>query len=300
MTMLKEVPIAEGDADARTIAQIEEWIANPPTTSRIVTISPAVALHLLQTYNDENRTKKPGKIEEYRGYMSQNLWMVTGDTIKFSDRKLIRDGQNRLTACVRSGRAFTTHAVFGIPDIAFKFIDRGRIRDGADILKIAGYNNTTQLAAVVRWAYLIEEGRTKSRDTLDPNLILSLLQDRYANNGIIARTQVARKIWNATREPVGIIGGCFYHFHMANPVAATELEEAWILSDLRTRRAAPFKKMQTRVKEIKKFSAGRVHDVLQAAFLVMAWNAFVANETMSVADFSFDPSEDAFPQIRAV
>jgi hypothetical protein len=97
--------------------------------------------------------------------MMADEWMLTGDTIKFSDAGLLRDGQNRLRACQRAGVPFRTHIVFGIEDEAFDRLDQGKNRNGADVLSIAGYQYVTALSGAVRWTHLIETGRAKSRDS---------------------------------------------------------------------------------------------------------------------------------------
>ena len=97
--------------------------------------------------------KKPKAIARYADDMAAQRWSLTGDTIKFSNEKRLRDGQNRLAACVRAGAAFSTYIVFGIDDAAFDRMDQGRNRSGSDVLAIAGYSNTAALSGAVRWAH---------------------------------------------------------------------------------------------------------------------------------------------------
>src|SRR5690242_3389923 len=91
----------------------------------------------------------------------------------------LRDGQNRLMACMRAGVPFRTHVVFGIDDDAFDRMDQGKNRDAADVLTMAGHSNANTIAAAVRWVHLIDGGRTKQRDSLEPAETKRLLETRY-------------------------------------------------------------------------------------------------------------------------
>src|SRR5260370_32986795 len=119
----------------KTLERIRSYVKHAPEHSRVFTITPPIAEGLLLDYNSGNRPKKPKAIARYAEDMAAQRWSVTGDTIKFSKR--LRDGQNRLAACVRSGVPFRTYIVFGIDDDAFDRMDQGRNRSGSDILAIA-------------------------------------------------------------------------------------------------------------------------------------------------------------------
>jgi hypothetical protein len=132
-----------------------------------MTITPKICLELLK-YNENNRPQKPKKIAEYENYMMAGEWMLTGDTIKFSNAKLLRDGQNRLKACERAGVPFRTHIVFGIDDEAFDRLNQGKNRNGADVLSIAGYQYVAALSGAVRWTHLIENRTGQKPRQLHP------------------------------------------------------------------------------------------------------------------------------------
>jgi hypothetical protein len=133
------VAISEEPVDEqKTLERIRRYIDRPPENSKVFTITPTIAEALLRDYNFENRPKKPKAIARYADDMAAQQWSVTGDTIKFSKEKRLRDGQNRLMACVRAGAPFCTYIVFGVDDAAFDRMDQGRNRSGSDVLAIAG------------------------------------------------------------------------------------------------------------------------------------------------------------------
>ena len=82
------------------IETLKELIARPPTNSRVIEWSPKLAEYVLTNLNRDNRPMKPGKIKKYAADISDKGWGVTGDTIKFGSDGLLKDGQNRLSACV--------------------------------------------------------------------------------------------------------------------------------------------------------------------------------------------------------
>src|SRR5262245_41063508 len=93
------------------IAALGELIRRPPTNSRVIEFSPKLAEYVLTKLNPNNRPMKPAKIKKYAIDLTDGLWGLTGDTIKFGSDSLLKDGQNRLAACVRAGKVLTSHVV---------------------------------------------------------------------------------------------------------------------------------------------------------------------------------------------
>lgn len=295
MSAVRElVAVQSNYSDEDTLRRITRYITSPPENSRVFTITPGVAEELLRTHNEHNRPKKPTNIAKYAGHMSSGSWAVTGDTIKFSDAGLLRDGQNRLMACVRSGESFRTHIVFGIDDDAFSVMDQGKNRDGSDILSIAGYQNTATLASAIRWAYLLDSGRVKSRASLEPVETKRLLEERYPDmpDFVLA----AKTIYRLTGQPTGIVAAALYLFNKANPSEAEKFATAWASGE-HSGRFTAIGKLQKAIAGIAAVSSGRVHDTVRAALIVRTWNAYVQGRRGTQADFNWTPSED-FPVIE--
>jgi len=294
MTNIAEVQqTAEFDPE-KTMFRIENYIANPPENSRIFTVTPEIAERILDKYNTANRSRKQQNIAKFAAHMEVGTWMLTGDTIKFSDRGFLRDGQNRLMACIRAGVSFRSHFVFGIPDGAFMYIDRNAVRDPGDVLAIAGFSNSKRLSAAVRWAYLIDNGRAKQRDTLEPSHVLHLLRTKY---GAVERfLPQAAAIYQRGGHPIGLVAACLYLFTLKNEKLATEFATGWA-SNAQQLRFKPIRLMVERIERLKTVSSGRVHDVVRAALLVIAWNWFVARKAgnLKAMDWSID---DEFPAIE--
>lgn len=286
-------------ADDAVLAKIEHYIKNPPQNSRVFTISPENAQMILDLYNVENRPRKPGNIKRYADDMANARWPLTGDTLKFSDRSLLRDGQNRLLACVFSGVPFTSHFVFGIPDAAFKLLDRGKNRDGGDVLSIAQVANAGQVSASIKWAEKLTHD-PKNRTPLEPHQILELYRATYEAGGIQDRVTEARAIYATTKHPIGFVAGLLWHLYQSDPRKAAMFARVWEARGV-TKRGVQGKQIEAMIKaldQLASVSSGRVHDTVRAAWAVLAWNGFKAGRRMTVKSFSWNPSEDDFPEIN--
>lgn len=277
----------------QTFARIKRYITSPPENSRVFTITPEVARAILEDYNDGNRTHKPRALTRYAEDMRVGRWYLTGDTIKFSDRGLLRDGQHRLKACVVSGVALLTHVVFGIDDRTFAYLDRGRNRDVNDVLMIAGKQNTRRLAAAARWWHLIENNRVKMRDTIEPHEALEIANRHPQLERFVVAAQKVEKQYG---EPCGPIAALMYAWHRANPRLAKEAMDALSIGAI-PKKFEAFRKALGAIQKKKAENDGRIHDVVRAALWVKAWNLVAENRVGTARDFKFDLSSEDFPQI---
>lgn len=279
----------------RAMTSIEKFIAHPPENSRVFTITPDMATEILERYNEGNRAQKPVKIAEYADHMSADTWMLTGDTIKFSDEKILRDGQNRLRACVRSGSPFRTHVVFGVDDGAFAFMDRGRNRSASDILKIAGYSYTTTLAQALKWSYMLEtESVNAGRGTYEQDFILRLVQERYpAMPDFIPAGLAVQKTLGIG---AGIISGLYYQIRLRDEAKADDFIQA-MAAGLQDGKYRPIGLAIQRLAQLRAAGTGGVRDRVKMAILIAAWNAFRKGQKGSRSRIDYAPGM-TFPSIE--
>jgi hypothetical protein len=114
---------------------------------------------LAQTWLDRGGVnRKPSERAIMKLVHAINLgeWDLTGETIKLDKEGRVRDGQHRLQAIIRSGKAVQCIVVRGIPESAFDKIDTGKSRNMADVLSIHGHIQSTALATAARGLMLIE------------------------------------------------------------------------------------------------------------------------------------------------
>jgi len=255
---------------AEALAIIEKFLKNPPETSRIIKIDPESAQTLLEERNQGNRPPKPNKVQQFASDIERKNWGVTGDTLKFAPDGRLLDGQNRLAACVRANKPFTTHVVFNIDPSLFGRMDIGKPRNPADVLHIAGYKYSSTLAAALRWAYLLDTN-PYNRDTLRPEFVLELARKRYPD--IEPRIKDGRSINKQYAHPAGQMTALVYKFAKSDSEKSDDFVRAW-LSGQRNGKYQIIDTMQALLHSQKANNNGRIHELTRAAVIIKAWNLF--------------------------
>lgn len=129
-------------------------------------VTPATAKMILETYNTENRAISRSLVARYTNAMIDNRWLFTGESIIFSNTRLL-NGQQRLTACVESGKSFDSVLVFGVADEAFEVMDTGKRRSAGDVLGMIGVPYSNSVSAILRFVTLWDQGH-RSRQLWKP------------------------------------------------------------------------------------------------------------------------------------
>lgn len=285
--------VPSGLTDTEIQSRIMRWINDPPRNSRVITITPIVAAWILETFNKKNRSTKPNAIARFTRHMTANTWGVTGDNLKFSDAKLLRDGQNRLRACVRSGRPFTTHVVFGIRDDLFDRMDQNTVRSGADVLTIAGFPNSTVLQSAVRHVHNLLSDNPGRRDGIEADEALRLIREQYPTlpDYVVA----ARAVRATTQQPMGLVTALLYVFHLRNRAKAEDFAAAWA-DGRHAGKFAAIGKMERALSKLRSDAMGRVHDQVRCALIIISWNIFLNGHKGSMTRMVWRPG-DQFPEI---
>ena len=268
------------------IAALLAMIKDPPENSRVIVFTPLLAEWILQRLNNNNRSRRPAKIRRFCAAMRQKEFLLTGDTVKFTRGGLLLDGQNRLTACVQAGVPFKTHCVFGIDDRAFPVIDSNAVRTNPDTMKIAGIVDWRLAAQATRGLIIAasENPADRGKSIENPELL-----DYY-------RTEINESRFNWAKEraiqvpkriiPHGTLLAHLYLFHSKDAKLAARFAD-----DLANGVKAGAK-ILSRLELLRKQNAGRIHENLVKAFLILAWNAYRANETVTAATLKWSEAKD--------
>ena len=140
---------------------------------------------------------------------------------------------------------------------------------------------------------LIETERAKNRDTYPAPEVLRLLQERYGTLPDYIRQ--ARSIYATTGQPLSLVTALLYLFHKANFAKASD----FAMPGKSGNKAPEFNAidlMQRKIWGLQSVTSGRVHDVVRAALIIIAWNLFVAGRKGRKPDFEWHVSEP-FPKI---
>jgi len=113
-------------------------------------ITPDLAEKWLAKNIGFNRKLSETTVEKYVSEIIRDAWNErSGETIKFDADGNLIDGQHRLTALVKTGRTLWMSVAYNCSREAFKTIDTGKNRGGADVLSILNEKNCNILASAV-------------------------------------------------------------------------------------------------------------------------------------------------------
>lgn len=113
-------------------------------------ITPEIAKAMLSK-NTMNRTASKYIIQKYASDMRKGLWYSdTPNTIVFSNTDKLIDGQKRLMAIILSNEPQTMNIIKGMPEEAFKYIDRGQPRSVAGDFEALKIPNARAISTMLR------------------------------------------------------------------------------------------------------------------------------------------------------
>jgi len=133
----------------------------PQIKYELVEITPEWAADLLKL-NTKNRKMQDNSVSQYARDMLNGNFVFNGNTICLSDTNVLLDGQQRLTACVKSNSPFWTILIAGLPESSMVTIDSGRKRTYSNQLQIRGYPNHSLLASTIAQLGLIALGKPRN------------------------------------------------------------------------------------------------------------------------------------------
>jgi hypothetical protein len=121
------------------------------------TVTPDRAKAMLANIKND-RPLSDYTVLNYAETMRQGDWKFNGDPVRLNAEGKLIDGQHRLHAIVKSGKAQHMLIISGLNSDVFDTIDVGKRRSPADLLGIAGYKNVNALAATIRALIIYESG----------------------------------------------------------------------------------------------------------------------------------------------
>lgn len=123
------------------------------------TISPTKAKAYLKRNLEYNRSLNPKAIDTFAKEIVNGGWHLAGDPIRFDENGKLCDGQHRLTAVVKAGKAIQVYVIRNIKVACMKVIDSGTARTMGHRFTMHGYKNGTILAASSAMFALLDKKR---------------------------------------------------------------------------------------------------------------------------------------------
>jgi hypothetical protein len=124
-------------------------------TAEILWITPQIAETWL-IRNSHNRNLNTTIVDRLARDIESSNFHLNGETIKISDEGVILDGQHRLYAVIESGQGIWSVVVRGLPLSSQESIDRVKVRNIADALRMRGETNANVLAGAISAVIVVE------------------------------------------------------------------------------------------------------------------------------------------------
>lgn len=265
------------------MSEFHDLVQNPPVRSVVIEFHPDIASQLLQTCNKKNRPLTERFVRRLAADFHES-YELTGDTIKFSRKGTLLDGQHRLHACVKDNRPLLTHVVFGIEDRVFDVLDQGRKRTAADVLALCGVENHTTIAAAINYVRYITSGSQVDggSNALSPRAIRRLAMGEMKDIGRYVKD--AMLINAAYKHPPSIVTALLYLIGQHREALAHEFAQEWV-HGARVGRNKNFDVLSGRFISITRQSGGVLNRAVRAALMIQTfnhWNAHVVASPQSL------------------
>ena len=261
-----------------------------------MTITPTLAAHWVEQFNLRNRKMSEKIVDEYATHLLDGEWRLNGESIKFDTAGNLIDGQHRLAAVVKSGKAMTTLVVWGLDEESYETVDTGKKRITADAMHRDGEANSTLLAATlgVQWrfdrGYIASSIKTGKYKPSTVALKETLIRHPLIRVSVswVGRTK-ARRL-----APTSILAFAHYQFSVLDPVLCEQFFHALTYGeDLGS--AHPIYRLRERLLD-NRTSKGKLGNVYILALIIKTWNAWVLPRSLRTLVWRDD---EAFPEIHA-
>jgi hypothetical protein len=137
--------------------------------AEVMTITPTDAANWLRC-NKSNRPLRKSHIRFLAGEIESGNWQVNGQAIVIADNEEVLDGQHRLHAIIEAGKPVQSLVIYGITPEAFRTIDTGIVRTGADALFLhfteSNHAVIKAAATAVQWVHRLERGTVHNNGKL--------------------------------------------------------------------------------------------------------------------------------------
>lgn len=268
--------------------------ANKPTPS-VVMVTPALA-ELWLAGNTVNRSIRDAAVNQYADDMLNGRWTLGPDAIcQDADGNLL-NGQHRLHAVLRSGCTVAMLVLNNALPESMRNMDTGRKRSVSDVLGFDGEENRYLLAAALKLAVLLSDGRIY-RDRKVQSVSVGEMQDFLAENGDL-------------RESVAYVGVCARSIDLtptaktvahwlfsraAGPDAAATFYEL-LSSRIGLPEGSPILALDSRLREMRKNRTRATHRD-ELFLLVKTWNYWRTDRRVKTIVLKSKASDTRIPTV---
>lgn len=153
---------------------------------QLINVTPALAENYLK-YNPVNRKVSKNNVAFLSQQMKSGLFVENGESIVFDTENILKDGQHRLLAIVKSGKSYHIPIVKGVRSVSMATYDTGKNRSAADVLSIYGFKNCNKIASLIKSIDKYFKRKSKAvkvssgarAETLSNQEVLEYTKDNY-------------------------------------------------------------------------------------------------------------------------
>jgi hypothetical protein len=255
------------------------------------------AAHMLER-NINNRAIQGTVVDKYaRDVETGNFKSLNGQTIKIAKSDRTLDSQHRLKAMVKAKGRLPFIIVRGLRDSVFEFLDRGRAKSFRHVLEQRGVKNANIVASATRLMWLWENSKFSKVYGVTPSISeLSAVLARYQ------ALQTSLQFASGLRKRLTPSAAAWIEFMLMriNEEMAKDFLHRLATGE-ELKRQDPILVLRetliTRYLDQPGDEGGPMVAIEQAALVVLAWNAWVADQKVKV--IRWDQSA-GFPDIAEV
>lgn len=296
------------------------WQGRTEPYARCITVTPALAQHIIETIEQGNRKRSTKKIGEYAKALTDGQWALTGQPIIFSRAGRLLDGGHRLSGVIISEKKIRTLAVFGVADDAFSFLDIGRKRTPANTLEVMGVANGVVKAGAMRWVYILTLGKVGLAEELPsgaaprsviergfqlPNTdVRELWINRFKDDptfewAVKLASDCGRKLGRVVDKNT-LAALFFIYAAKANPAVIEKLEQFAVdMTESGARARSTGAKLVKRLRERLEAAEGRLHEVVRVTLTARAIDAYLKGEAPVFTGVDSETHPPGLPTVGA-
>lgn len=270
-------------------------------------ITPKIAEKYLALLPPNQRHLRKKDVERYAAAMKAGNWKFAGDPIRFNTHDELMDGQHRLRAVVLSGCTIEFVVLRNVPDDAFMVLDTGVARTPGDLLKIAGYQYTSNVAAIIRHLtslYEVESGKYQpssfGKRKSTPEILLEYAE-RHGDALVEAAKTTMSKDAKQVCSPPALFGALYFAFAEYNKKGADQFFQLLVHgmaedgTGFEHGRQDPVYQLRRFMLDLKTSKHKRRPPFYKAAVAIKAWNAFQERDKIGTLRFS---ENEGWPEIN--
>lgn len=152
----------------------------------LVKVTPSLAENYLK-FNPINRKVSLNNVNFLAKQMIEGLFIENGESIVFDKNNILRDGQHRLMAIIKSSKSYYIPVVKGVSSNSMATYDTGKNRSASDVLSIEGFKSSSTVSALIkqidkyckRSSKSAFNGSTNRVETLSNQQVLDNCKDNY-------------------------------------------------------------------------------------------------------------------------